>query len=231
MNAPAARSVRSATPAVVDDAELPPSHPRSPRRIPRRPRGRIRRRWLEGFIAACALGVSLASWLATKRQGDLMARQLEASVWPYLQLESSNWDPEARSHTIILGVRNVGVGPARVRSMHVTYRGEPVANVGALLRRCCGMASDSTLRTLQVLTSGLSGSVLAVGQGVRYLQVARTPTAGAIWSALDRERFRVEVRVCYCSVLDRCWIARKGTDSTQAVPDCDAEQRLTQFAG
>lgn len=191
----------------------------------------VRRHIVELLVAGSAVVISLASLLIAKRQSDVMDRQLEASVWPYLQLDNSDYDVERQAPTIILGVRNVGVGPARVRSIRVTMDDRPVGNARELLERCCGMRVERDRASLQLLTSGLSGTVLAVDQRVRFFQLTRTPETNAIWFALDSARFRLRVRVCYCSVLGRCWIARNGTDDALSVDDCEAERKARQFEG
>ena len=74
------------------------------------------------LAAATAVIVSLASLSVAWRQSRLMERQLAASVWPALELTNSNEAPGGQE--ITLGLRNGGIGPARIRAFELSYEGK-----------------------------------------------------------------------------------------------------------
>ena len=42
----------------------------------------------------------------------------------------------------------------------------------------------------------------------------------ALWGKLNRERFRMRFRACYCSVFDECWTSDLVTVSPEPVAQC-----------
>ena len=51
-----------------------------------------------------------------------------------------------------------------------------------------------------------------------------------MWEAFDRERFKVGVRVCYCSVLEDCWVSTTDrADEPVAVASCAEERAALQY--
>src|SRR5215467_5891089 len=93
-------------------------------------------RALELAVAIAALVTSVVSIWLSLSQGDDMARLVQAQSWPYLEYESSNTG-EAGRPEIDIGVRNAGVGPAKVESFSIRYEGTPVRGWAALIKACC----------------------------------------------------------------------------------------------
>src|SRR5438270_12440969 len=85
------------------------------------------------FISAVSLFVAIEHG---KTERDLVA----ANVWPFPRAILSNGYDEKGS--IAVGVSNGGVGPAKIRSFELFYRGRPVSSGPDLLRKCCGLPAD-----------------------------------------------------------------------------------------
>jgi hypothetical protein len=66
-----------------------------------------------------------------------MDAQVKAMTWPYLQMESGNFNEDANAAEVSLSVRNTGVGPTRVFWFTLTLEGQPIADFGDLAVRCC----------------------------------------------------------------------------------------------
>ena len=49
---------------------------------------------------------------------------VEASTWPYVTLGDSNGDEQGRPIYRVVMI-NQGVGPAKIRSLHIRYKGPP----------------------------------------------------------------------------------------------------------
>ena len=88
------------------------------------------RRWrvVELVIAGAIVVISLASLFTAVYQSIIMRRTLEASVWPRVEWENSNYDEERRANAIIFGLANRGVGPARIARVEILFKGERMGN-------------------------------------------------------------------------------------------------------
>jgi hypothetical protein len=174
--------------------------------------------WLDLVIGVSAILISLASvWIAS-RADSTQERLLAASVWPYIQYGTSNLD-DAKKPDITLQLMNAGVGPARIRWMSVTYRDRPMASASELLRACCSVAGSPNISRYRD-TSQVDHTVLVPHDTVNFIEVPYTPAILPEYRRLDRERFRVQVRVCYCSVLDDCWIMDSREDEPHRDNNC-----------
>lgn len=178
---------------------------------------------LDLLVAICALITSVTSiWLSIS-QGDDMARLVQAQSWPHIGFSTGNADwneVNARwDDRLVLALENVGVGPAKIRSVKMRYEGRSIASSDALLAACCGYQETTRLSTHEapLVTSSVVGIVLRAGQKVELLNWQRPESTEApeskerveaskkVWRALDDSRGRIQLEVCYCSVFDECW--------------------------
>jgi len=166
------------------------------------------------FISALSLYVAIQHG---KTERDLVA----ANVWPFPRAILDNGgDPDAM---IRIGLSNGGVGPAKIRTFELFYRGHPVSSGLDLLRQCCGLPSGTaTVKT--ELPGGYYFSiadetVLRPGEENPVLQLKRT-TAPRIGARLAAAVPQIGFRVCYCSVLDQCWIGDLRSTYAQQVSEC-----------
>lgn len=182
---------------------------------------------LDLLVALAALVTSAVSiWLAIS-QGDDMEKLVQAQSWPYVGFSSGNssLDPATneRIRSLSFSVDNLGVGPARVRTMEVLVDGVAVPHSSALMLRAAGLGEDAPLARETVYTTQVSGRVLRAGESITYLRWDHLDSAEPAWSALDKARFgRVVVRVCFCSVFDECWLNRSDATDAQPVDACPA---------
>src|SRR5690349_864171 len=99
--------------------------------------------WLEGAAAGVALLVSLISlWVgvrteqANREMVDANYRMVAAASWPFLQLDSGNGNENGQP-TISLELQNAGVGPAKIRTFELFWKGHAYRNAKELLQACC----------------------------------------------------------------------------------------------
>src|ERR1700733_2223885 len=96
------------------------------------------RHWLEYAATAVVLAVSVISlWVAIGTE-DANRQMVAAASWPFLQLDSSNTDAQDNPD-VTLSVTNSGVGPAKVESFEVIWKGAAYANSIYYLHACCGL--------------------------------------------------------------------------------------------
>jgi hypothetical protein len=197
--------------------------PQSRNETPETPRERTaskRARFAElGSIAALAtslFALSLSAYQARlmNEQTRLMQNQSRASVWPYVAIGYRiNDEGESRGYT--WQISNDGVGPARIESVTMTLDGKPVRHWRELFRALFGDAD------VPATYSQVYGRVLPPSTNrettIDALHLLDMAQAKAFFAAQDR----IEMTICYCSVYDDCWIARKQNPNVEPAARCD----------
>jgi len=198
-----------------------------------------RRRTIELVIAAAVVAISLASLFTAVYQSIVMRQTLEASVWPRVEWENSNYNAERRVNAITFAIANHGVGPATIARVEILHQGKRVGNENALFLDCCidGTTPEQRLATLRRLTeqgdlmtytSTLDGAALTPGLErvlFEFERPAEHSPALPVWDRLNKIRDELELSVCYCSVFDDCWStrARAYKQKTEPVRSCPTE--------
>jgi hypothetical protein len=176
------------------------------------------RHWLDLIVGGCAILIAVISLVVALRQSHIMERQLAASVWPYLQYDTSNTTEDGRQ-VISFGVENVGVGPARVHSVSLTYGGKPIHDVNELWTVCCSdLLASGHSPAWRIST--LHDQVLAPNRPKAFLVLSELPSNQPFRQRLDAERQKIRVRFCYCSVLDECWMLDSSKDDRMPTGTC-----------
>ena len=167
------------------------------------------RHWFDIAAGGAAIVVSVVSLIVAKQTADANTRLVEASTWPFLQLDSSNTDDQ--NHFLIsLAITNSGVGPAKLESLEVFWHGKAYATSFDLMTACCGWKPPteipgSTAAPTGINTAPVSHLVIRAGESRRFLAVPPGNQLAA-WHRLDMVRYsELKYRACYCSVFDECW--------------------------
>lgn len=172
--------------------------------------GATSRRDPEFWIAIGALAVSALAMLSSALQVGLQRSQERAAVWPHLSLGTS-YSGVGFAYV----VQNKGMGPALVRHVDIRLDGQSVDGWRGVLAALFG--PDHPYGWDRVRATDVQDRVLAAGERVEAFAIG--------WDERVRPAFanasRLEVRVCYCSVLDDCWITRAGVDHDE-VDRCPA---------
>lgn len=167
-----------------------------------------------GSITAIVVGVAAlyVSW----DQGRVMRQEVRASVWPAVQTEGYV-DRSSGDLVIGLMLRNAGVGPARIERLTLRSGDEVVDDMGDLLQRL----PEGADRSVQSST----GRIMAAGEILNPFEL-RYPADSALSEvdAVDLMRSLSEdwaMEVCYCSVLDQCWVSGDDQVGQREVERCD----------
>ena len=100
------------------------------------------------LVAVCALITSIASIWLSVTQSDDMQRLVQAQSWPFLGFSTSNTETNTVSGkpepVISMTIENLGVGPAKIQSLEIFYKGKNVKTSRELLRACCTDASGKS---------------------------------------------------------------------------------------
>jgi hypothetical protein len=158
------------------------------------------RNW-DAYTAAVATLIGLLALFVSGYTAYVQRQQLRAQVWPHLTIQTSNAAPEVGVHVI-----NSGTGPARIVAVRVTVDHRPVATWGDA-EKAMGVDPDG------ILQSQLSNMVLPAGKDLTVLWPVGETAAAKFVAGVLGNKHDVSMAVCYCSVLDECWIV-----TTEDVP-------------
>lgn len=188
--------------------------------VPRRTGGKH----FDVAVAVTAIFISAVSLFVAIQHGKTERDLVAANVWPFPRAILSNgYD---NNHSIAIGVSNGGVGPAKIQSFELFYKGQPVTSGLDLLRKCCGLSSDpAAVKTAfpnGTFNSIVDETVLRPGEDNAVLRVEPSKAAPQITDRLGEVGVLTQItfRVCYCSVLDQCWVNDLRTTRTQPVREC-----------
>lgn len=180
-------------------------------------------------LALCAMLISAASFYATYLQAKSAEQQVKAMTLPLLQYGTGNVDPETNKPVISFNLTNGGVGPALVKTVTYKYKGKSTVNFFDYLEDCCSTElkefnsnppKNLSLAQGGYVTSSTNNVVVPAQDKLVFYKLYRGELSESLWSKLNAERRYLTVQVCYCSLLDECYVTeQKGVvESVQACP-------------
>ncbi len=175
------------------------------------------------LVGIPALLMSMAVAYATFVQADATQKMQQAEAWPFISYGTSNVADDGKTREISLGLANNGVGPALLGPMEVRYQGAVVRNASEILERCCGVGRGTGL---SFATSPASDIVVPARTDTKFLRLTETPENRSIWAKLETERWKLQVRSCYCSVFEDCWVIEGLRSKPQPVDQCPADWQV-----
>ena len=205
----------------MSDTRPLPGPEAAPRRASRPPF--MNRHWTEIVPSVFAVIISVISlWIAIDT--DITNRQLVAeAAWPFVRIYNSAHDPDGRP-ALSLTISNAGIGPAKIETLEVFWKGKAYRDSDDLLKACCGYkrgAGQSGGDTSHALsTSEAAGTVLRAGEAVPIIRYVRTPDNAAFYSTFGAARDKITYRICYCSVFDECWLSGGNNVHPQTAKTC-----------
>jgi hypothetical protein len=167
-------------------------------------------------LAVSFLALGLGIWQARlmSEQTRLMQQQARAGVWPYLSIGYALVaDGDKRGYT--WRIDNDGVGPARIESVTLTLDGKPLEHWKDVFRALYGDVP------VPATYSQIYGKVLPPSTNrettIEAVHLSDPEQAKTFFEAQSR----FEMSICYCSVYDDCWIARRQSSVQEPVERCD----------
>ncbi|MDB5431662.1 MAG: hypothetical protein JWP35_2778 [Caulobacter sp.] len=180
---------------------------------------------IDMLVAGAAILISLVSLAVAVQNSQVQNKMLTAASWPMVRYFNSNATVEDGKRVIRLGLINSGVGPAKVESVQMFYKGKPAPEVLPFLVACCGAQVHDGHYGHGLLISTVSPAVMMAGQQTSFFVLPETPEGAAVWSRMDVARDQIEVRVCYCSVFDECWQSNGISLHPPRVKSCPTDAR------
>ena len=179
---------------------------------------RTGRFWFDFIAASAAIFISVVSLVIGMRGETIQKDLLAANSWPFLELD------EERSSAISISIKNEGVGPAKVESFEVFYKDQPVDSSLDLLRRCCGLSQDNTTAREQlshdISLGDVADNVIRPDESRQMIRMGRPASDSSLFDSFDAQFGSFTFRVCYCSILDKCWMSNLQTLKPAEVASC-----------
>jgi hypothetical protein len=158
------------------------------------------------FIALCALLVSTVAAGASAYQTYVINQQYQASIWPYLGFVASTSEGQAS-----IQLKNYGLGPALVRTFEVLQDGKPQRSFNEIIDP---LEIPSLKKPASVSVTTLHrGSVIPAGATETLAAVSNAVLVGRLLA----HQSKIDVEICYCSLLGRCWMKRLQDPGDQPV--------------
>jgi hypothetical protein len=164
------------------------------------------------LIGLPALIASLALAYFAFVQADATQKMQSGGVMPFVTFGTSNGDKEG-NQDIALTLTNNGVGPAILGPIEIRYEDKPVTTPLDLLQACC---TETGARALIFSTSPSTGIAVRPGETIDFVS----------WQTFNKERWKLKVRACYCSIFNDCWITEGMQGLPKAVNKCPANWSL-----
>jgi len=189
-------------------------------------------RWVESvfafsalFISVVSLGVAILDGRTMEKMADANARMVAANSWPFLSYGAGT----ATTNGIIainMHVANTGVGPAKIESAQLLWKGVAYRSDQDFLRACCDLDPASAKFDSDLLPN----EVLRAGQSIEFLGFTQSANPAA-FAALQRAMLSrdLQLHVCYCSIFDECWKGDLTTLSLKPTPVQACEQPKVPF--
>ncbi|WP_288425045.1 hypothetical protein [uncultured Spirosoma sp.] len=160
------------------------------------PAPRRRRINIELLLGISATFLSLAALVVSIVQTSIAREQQHASVWPYLQVLTSNLEDELH-----YGLENKGVGPAIIRDFEITYRGKTYKNVRQVFYSVIGRTTSGG-KGFGTVSKGM---VFKSGDDMDMLFVTKNDTiVSQVNAMLGDSSFHIRIR--YADVYGNCWL-------------------------
>ena len=177
---------------------------------------------IQTILAVTGFFVGVIALWAALNEADAVRKQQMASVWPFVYMRSINYGVEGEEKFEVV-VGNRGIGPARIQFAEVTIDDAAVQSWSDLVR---SVAED---KPFGMSNNRVNGSVLAPGEDmVAFAIEARFSSVELVDAVRELANSgRVNLRICYCSVFDDCWIIDGVSETTTPIDECPRHDRDT----
>ncbi len=182
-------------------------------------------------IAGCAILISAASFYATFLQANAAERQVKAMTMPLIQFEHSNHNSERDQIAVSFTLKNAGIGPAIIKSVELAHQDKIYNDLYVFLEGCCAVEYEAyqdyeaELKTREynssdgaIMSRPLTEIILPGQTDYKFFELFFHKSNGKFWEKLNEARFDLKLNVCYCSLLDDCFV----TEDISVITEVDS---------
>jgi hypothetical protein len=153
------------------------------------------------FVSVVSLGVAILHGRTMEQMADANARLVSANSWPFLSYSAgtNKVDGDVKIH---MRVFNAGVGPAKIESAELIWKGAAYRTDKDFLKACCGAGDAAFNYDYDLLMS----EVMRAGADAPFLELKQSANP-AVFEKLKGAMLSRDLKliVCYCSIFDECW--------------------------
>jgi len=166
------------------------------------------------FISVVSLGVAIVHGRTMEKMAEANARLVAANSWPFLSYGAGTITT-AGIAKINMHVSNRGVGPAKIESAELVWKGVAYGRDEDFLKACCGFDPASGRPDSDLVPY----EVLRAGERINFLEFTQS-TSPAVFDALKQAMLSrdLQLHICYCSIFDECWKSDLATLSLKPTP-------------
>lgn len=161
-------------------------------------------------IAITAIVLSLAALTVSVLEVSAIRSEQRTQVWPYVELGATY-----NSEGFTLLATNKGIGPARVRSLTIEYKGQPYTDLDRLILDTVGEENAFSYDVYR--SSNPARSVMSPGESTTIFAVPWEPRTRLL---VDSWGSDINIELCFCSVYDECWVSVFAGDEPMPVEQC-----------
>ncbi len=173
----------------------------------------IRLTFWQTVLSVVGVVIAVLALYAALTESAAVRQQTAAAVWPFVQLMVENHDT-GDTAGFSIAFTNAGVGPARMRGVHLSIDGNAIRNWSELVASVDGDSGAAVNRNF------ISDRVLRPDENVVVFSTMDADLARSLVGAVSKPRS--VLTYCYCSIFDECWLAdsRKDLQAPQVVEAC-----------
>jgi hypothetical protein len=167
------------------------------------------------FISVVSLGIAILHGRTMEKMAEANARLVAANSWPFLSYGAGTTTTNGVT-AIHMHVGNAGVGPAKIESAELVWKGVAYGRDQDFLKACCGFDPASGTPFDSDL---VPHEVLRAGEQIKFLGFTQFASP-AVFAALQRAMISrdLQLHICYCSIFDECWKSDLTTLSLKPTP-------------
>ena len=170
------------------------------------------------ILSVVGIFIAVVALYAALKESAAVRQQTAAAVWPFVQMLIEDYDTGDEAGFTLAFV-NVGVGPAKVRSLRIEIDGQPIRNWTQAVDVLGGEPGSNVSRNF------IGGRVMRPEERVDLISTTEPDLARRLQRAIaSPDNF---VSFCYCSIFDECWLA----DSRRDLQDPQPVGMCPDFAG
>ena len=181
-------------------------------------------RKLDLILPIAALFVSFVSILIAYHHGSIMKelvaqneRLVQANSLPYLDYRVRRTTRGEGNSEIAFVLSNGGIGPAAVQTVELWAAGRPISSARHLL-------DEFKIPAGQLSAAPLVHRMVRPGETVEFFKLTGDPAiAEQVSRMLDLAgRREFQLRICYCSVFEDCWVIDQQGQKPRPARQCPA---------
>ena len=162
-------------------------------------------------LSIIAVVLSVAALFTSIIEVNFVRQELRSEAWPFIAIYAGY-----NSEGFSISMENKGVGPARVRTLSLTLNGEEITDLDQAIIDTVGEENAFSYDLYRA--NNPAPGVMSSGEVTNLFGVPwepRTRLLSEKWSE------GLDIKSCYCSIYDDCWVASLGKGDPVEVASCD----------